>query len=390
MTARRSHGDGSVFYEPDRGRWVGLVTLPADGTGKRRRAKVVASTKTEARRKLAELRRAADDGLPTGHGGITVAVLLDQWMATAVPARSRVRSPNTVDNYRWAIGHVVPAIGAKTLRALAPEDVERLLVDLAQRGMARSTVQRVRLVLVTALRWAQRRRLVAWNAAELAELPLIERAPKDGRSLTVDEASALLDVASGHRLGALVTVGLMLGLRPGELCGLRWCDVDLDDGVLHVRQARKLQRDEEGHEALVFGDPKTKRSKRSLDLPSPTIAALRAHSARQAADRLRAGARWVDLDLVFATSIGTPMSPSNLRRDLAALTIDAGIGRWTPKELRHSAGSLLSAAGVPLERIADLLGHTDTRMLERVYRHPVTATVDAAVGPMARMFSATS
>lgn len=91
---------------------------------------------------------------------------------------------------------------------------------------------------------------------------------------------------------------------------------------------------------------------------------------------------------MFATSIGTPINPSNLRRCIAELTEGAGIGQWTPKELRHSAGSLLSAAGVSLERIADLLGHVDTRMLERVYRHPVTKTVDAAAAPMARMFSA--
>ena len=179
----------------------------------------------------------------------------------------------------------------------------------------------------------------------------------------------------------------MLGLRPGELCGLHWGDVDLHAGVLHVRQARKRASGEDGVEVLTFGEPKTPKSHRSLDLPAPVVVALRRYSKTQAAERLRAGTRGVDLDLVFATHIGTPVNPSNLRRCIADLTEGAGIGRWTPKELRHSAGSLLSATGVPLERIADLLGHVDTRMLERVYRHPVTKTVDAAAAPMARMFS---
>lgn len=384
MNARR--GDGSIFFEETRARWVGLVVLPADGSGKMRRAKVVGTTKTEVRHKLNELRRRVEDGIPTGHGGMTVSALLDMWLKVGLPARARVKSQNTLDLHRWAVEQARPVIGAKTLRALDVEDVERLLAGLADRGLAQGSVARVRSVLVSALKWAQRRKLVAWNAAELAEMPGNARPAKEGRSLTLDEAKALLTAAEGHRLGALVTIGVMLGLRPGELCGLRWCDLDLDAGVLHVRQARKRETGPDGVGRLVFGEPKTAKSRRSLDLPAPAVAALRRHSKVQAAERLRAETRWVDLDLVFATTIGTPMGPSNLRRDMGELTEQAGIGRWTPKELRHSAGSLLSAADVSLERIADLLGHTDTRMLEHVYRHPVTKTVDAAAMPMARMF----
>lgn len=385
-SARRAHGEGSIFFEPERDRWVGLITLPEDGSGKRRRSKVVGTSKTDVRRKLSALRKAVDDGVPTGHGGLTVSALLDMWLTTALPARARVKSRNTLDIHRWAVEQARPIIGAKTLRSLAPEDVERVLAGLVARGLAPRTVLLVRSSLVMALRWAQRRKLIAWNAAELAEVPANPRQAKVGRSLNLDEAKALLDTAKTHPLGALVTVGVMVGLRPGELCGLRWRDIEIDTGVLHVRQARKRETGPDGHELLTFGDPKTPKSRRSLDLPPLALAALRRHAKTQAEQRLRAGARWVDLDLVFATSIGTPINPSNLRRDMAALTESAGIGRWTPKELRHSAGSLLSAAGVPLERIADLLGHTDTRMLERVYRHPITSTVDAAVEPMTRMF----
>ncbi len=121
-------------------------------------------------------------------------------------------------------------------------------------------------------------------------------------------------------------------------------------------------------------------------LPNLVVEALKAHERIQADERLGAGTTWIDLDLVFPTTIGTPMSPSNLRRDLNVLTEAAGLGRWSPNELRHSAASLLSASGVPLEQIADLLGHTDTRMLLKHYRHPISRTVDAAVGPMERMF----
>ena len=107
----------------------------------------------------------------------------------------------------------------------------------------------------------------AAHVAELSEMPTSAREPRSGRSLTPDQARQLLDVAGEDRLGGLVTVGVMLGLRPGELCGLRWQDVDLDAGVLCVRQARKRTTDDDGRETLVLGAPKTRKSRRALVLP---------------------------------------------------------------------------------------------------------------------------
>ena len=217
-------------------------------------------------------------------------------------------------------------------------------------------------------------------------MPTSAREARSGRSLTPEQARQLLDVAADDRLGGLVTVGVMLGLRPGELCGLRWEDVDFGAGVLCVTQARKRTTDDDGRETLVLGEPKTRRSRRALVLPQPVLEALRKHEHTQRDERVVAGDRWHDLDLVSPTNVGTPMSPSNLRRDLARLTVAAGLGRWSPNELRHSAASLLSASGVPLEQIADVLGHTDTRMLLKHYRHPVSHTIDAAAAPMERLF----
>jgi integrase len=123
-----------------------------------------------------------------------------------------------------------------------------------------------------------------------------------------------------------------------------------------------------------------------LDLPTPVVEALRAHRVRQLEERLRAGRAWLDSGLVFTTSVGTPLDPANLRRLFSALTKRAGLGHWTPKELRHSAASLLSASGVPLELVADVLGHDGTRMTAAVYRHAVRPTVAAGAEAMERLF----
>jgi integrase len=98
------------------------------------------------------------------------------------------------------------------------------------------------------------------------------------------------------------------------------------------------------------------------------------------------GVAWADIPLVFTTPVGTPVDPSNLRKAFAALTRAAGIGHWTPYELRHSAVSLLSAAGVPLEHIADVTGHDGTRMTGQVYRHLIAPAVSVGVEPMERLF----
>ena len=193
-------------------------------------------------------------------------------------------------------------------------------------------------------------------------------------------------MAEDDPLGPLVVTGLMLGLRPGELCGLRWCDVDLDARAVHVRQSRTSERGADGREVLRFGPPKTAKSRRSLTMPAPVVAALQCQQALQARERLVAGTAWQDNDLVFANGIGDPFDPSNLRRMFARLTERAGLGPWHPNELRHSACSLLSAAGVALENVADVLGHDGTRMAARFYRHTVAPAVGAAVAPMEAMF----
>jgi len=247
--------------------------------------------------------------------------------------------------------------------------------------MAKNSLRRIRAVLVTALDHPDRRELVRRNVARLTTTP--DGRFSERRSLSADEAVALLGSMQGDRLEALVIVGLAMGLRPGELAGLSWRDVDLDAGVLHVRPALKRESNRP-----VMGELKTKRSRRSLGLPPFVVAALRRRQEFQAWERAAAGAdwsaRWEAEQLVFTTTAGTPVDPSNLRRYFRRACANAGIGRWMPYEMRHTAASLLSDDGVPLEHVADLLGHDGTRMVAHVYRHAVSPTVDVAAARMER------
>ena len=375
---RRTSGEGGLYR--DGNLWIGSVDLGRGPDGRRRRAKVKARTQREARAKLAELRRRVDDGLPIGDQRTTVADYLADWVEHRLPAS--VKSPNTVDSLRWAVHrHLVPALGARRLRDLTADDVEDMLRERAAAGMSGSSLRRIHSTLTRALRAAERRGLVTRNVAALVDTPA---GPETrARSLTVEQAGSLLAAARGHRLEAAWVTGLMAGLRPGELLGLAWSDVDLDAARLHVSRSLKRQRD-----GLLIGEPKTAASRRTLDLPAPVVAALRTHKARQAGEHLAAGVAWVDTGLVFTTTIGTPIDPSNLRREFGKVTAAAGLGHWHPHELRHSAASILSAAGVPIEVVADVLGHRGARTTMAVYRHRITQSVDAAQAPMDRLFGA--
>ena len=239
--------------------------------------------------------------------------------------------------------------------------------------MSRASLIKVRSVLGKALDHALRRGLVNSNVARIVDLPANARRPAEGRALTADQARELLAASEGQVLHPLWTLMIYTGLRPGEACGLTWVDIDLPNALLHVRRSLKL---EDGR--LVIDERlKTTRSRRTLSLPHPVLDALA--EQRRLQDQLAESAGYANSDgPVFTTSKGTPHSPENLRRSLATLTTKLGYGNWHPHELRHTAASLMSQAGVPIETIADQLGHDGTRMTLLVYRHQTKPSVTAA------------
>ncbi len=271
--------------------------------------------------------------------------------------------------------HILPRFGSMKVATLTVEDVEAWL-DALLEDLARTTVAKIKGQFAMAFDFGVRRRHVSWNPARLAELPPSTETPREGRALTGPEARALLNVSDHHRLGGWITVALTMGLRPGEVSGLTWESLDLDHGVMVVHQAMTWLKEV----PTLKSSTKTGRV-RTLDIPPSALEALRRHRKSQAEERLLMGDRWPLRwsDLVFITTSGTPISPSNMRRTVANLVEEAGIeGKVTPYDLRHSATSLLSAAGVAPELLADLLGHVDTRMVFRHYRHPVTPTISVA------------
>ncbi|MGH9062819.1 MAG: tyrosine-type recombinase/integrase [Acidimicrobiales bacterium] len=386
MSARRGSGEGSVYREG--AGWRATVEAGRDPvTGKRRRKVLRGKSKADVLRQLAEVRRQADRGIGFGPS-IKLNLWLDQWFADVV--EPRVGSPNTAAAYRRHIEkHLKPGLGHLSLRKLTPEDVDRFFQSRRDLGLSRSHVGRMRMLLADSLRHAERRGLVDRNVAQLAVVPRCK--PADERtSLTVDEVRSMIKAAEGARLEALVLCGLVLGLRPGELAGLLWTDLDLEGPLPKVSITGSMKHEPGG----VLRRGAVKRStagQRTLALPPVLVGALREHRVRQSDERDAAGDLWREQGLVFCSQVGTPLDPANLRRSFRRVAERAGIKGAFPYLMRHTVVSQLLDQGATIDEIADLTGDDPTTLYKH-YRHRVqpVATVAAerwasihGVGPSA-------
>lgn len=368
------NGEGSVYQRRSDGRWIAAVSLGYDGNGKQRRKVVSARTKAEVLQKLRRIHRQVDDGLPPSNDQMTVGQLLNRWHRDVL---SHQVAPSAAANYKTiADHHVIPALGRHRVATLTSMDVDRLIAQKTDAGYAPSTVRRIRSVLVQALDQAVRWAIVPRNVAAMTRSPKAER--REGRTLTPEEARKLLHAAEEHRLGALFTVMLSLGLRRGEALGLAWSDLDLAARTLSVRRALKREQGQ-----LIVGEVKTPRSRRSLNLPDPLVPVLRRQMAAQANDRRAAGPRWAENGLVFTTRLGGPIDPRNVYRDFRKFAESIGLGRWHPHELCHSAASLMLMQSVPLEVVSNVLGHSTIRITADVYGHILEPQRQSAAEAMA-------
>jgi integrase len=367
-TNRRDNGAGSIW--PYRNGYRGSVRLGDS------RPNVTGRTEAEVRRKLRQLVREYEAGLDVARRP-TVSALAESWVAKAAGNR---KEASTIERVRGRImQNLIPNVGAIRVDNLTADDVERWLQAEADAGKSIRTIEDYRGDLRQILNWAIRRKVVGFNAAAVAELPKA-KPPKEKRSFTRAEYDLLVDTCAtsqAGRYGPYFAVMAATGMRPGELDALAWDAVDLDKETIIVDAA--LQRGLDGT-PLKIAATKTK-SVRTIKISPAAIAALRRQHTQAASDRLVCGEGYGDPDLayVFRNEIGRPYSPSNSRRAFAMICEMAGVPALTPYELRHSVSSILIDEGTNTWAVADLLGHADTRMVERHYRHKITDVVDTAV-----------
>ncbi|MFF0446017.1 tyrosine-type recombinase/integrase [Streptomyces sp. NPDC004609] len=386
MAKKNANGQGTIYLRRD-GRWEGTAyVLATDGTFKRR--SVYGKTWDDAHEKLTKLKADSQSGLPVATSKMTLSEFLAYWLVNV--ARPKVRKTTYVNYESLVRNYITAEFGKKKITRLTARDIRAFLVRTAAtcqccaqgKDKARPESKRrccalgqcckklpsdrtVRFLLVllrAALQHAVREDELPRNVARNVELSMGTQ--REIEPLSSAEGRRLLAAARDNRLWAAYELAVRIGLRRGELLGLRWSDLDLYEGVLTVRQA--LQR--VGGELLIVA-PKTQRSARRVALPSECVTALRAQRAQQIADRKAAGDRWQGAahGLVFTTKNGTPIEPRNLNRSFETLCARAGIRKVRFHDLRHTCASLLHEQGADARMIMEVLGHSSIRVTMDIY-----------------------
>lgn len=385
MAKRRSRGDGGLHWDEKRQRWIATATIGFKPNGKRITRKASGKTKTEAKDKLKEILRDLNDGLAIAPHDYKVKQAVTTWLKYGL----RGRDDETVKNYTYLVnGHIIPYLGERNLRELTADEVDEWLEELAL-TLSTRTLRLVFSVLNRSVRMAQARDKVKRNVVQLCEVPT-GQSGRPSKSLTLDQVAAVLDASEGTTMHAYVVLSLLIGARTEELRALTWEHVDLigkpeaEPVVLPSISVWRSVR--EG------GDTKTRKSRRTLAMPTRCVEALKAHRERQDARRKLAGARWQEHGLVFASEVGTELDSHNVRRAFRRVlkATDLDPKQWTPREMRHSFVSVLSASGVKIEDIARLVGHSSTTVTEVVYRHQIVPVMVEAATAMDDIFPTAS
>jgi integrase len=260
--------------------------------------------------------------------------------------------------------------------------VTLVICDCAKQasGLSPRSVQIIHATLRAMLAEAVREELIERNVASIVRPPSVRQ--EEVRPWSPEEAAKFLKAARQDRLYALFAVGVGLGLRRGELLGLRWSDVDLEQALIHVRQtAQRINR-----QGMIFGPPKSARSKRDIPIPAVIAEVLREHFSRQEVERQVP--YWQDTGLVFTSSIGTAVEPRNLARVLDSLIVQAGVRRIRMHDLRHTCASLLLAQGVPARVVMDVLGHSQFGITMNLYSHVMPSALRDAADAIDRSLGA--
>ena len=332
-----------------------------------RRYETFKGTREEAERRLHEMLYEADRGNPQSNW--TLREWLDYWLEHHV---ARKRKPGTLHDYRMQVrNYVKPMLGHLRLTAIRREDIHRFQNALADKGLSSSTVAKLRQVVSGALTEAYKSDLIISNPVTKADVP--EREDKEFDIPSVEDVQKLLADIPRDRYHAAITLAAFTGMRPGEVCGLRWIDVDLAEGIVHVRKTVVTNTD-----PISLGSPKSKTSVRDIPIDEATALELVAHRDRIAGEREKKekrGKQWdaEDLGMVFP----------NIRGDLLhTQTLLEHIKKYAPamltKNLRHRAVTDLLDARIPPTRVQKIAGHSNFTTTARYYaKHDVDGSREA-------------
>jgi integrase len=367
-----------------------VVEVDRDPITNKRRQKWLSGyrTKRDAERALSEIVASLHTGSYLEPTKQTLSDFTREWLAAIKPT---IR-PSTHYSYSRNLQlHVLPQLGSVQLRRIDAGMLNTLYASLlaegrknyAGGGLSPRIVRYIHTITHRALRDAVKWGRLARNAAEAADPPKAAGRP-ESITWTADQLRSFLEGTRGNRYWAAYLLLATTGLRRSEALGLRWSDLDLDAGRASIRQTVIAIR-----HTVMIGTPKTAKGRRTVTLDSGTVAALREHRKRQAAERLLMGAGWTDNDLVFCHPDGTMVHPERFSRGFLETVARIGLPRIRLHDLRHGWATMALQAGVHPKVVQERLGHANIGVTLDTYSHVVAGLHEDAAEQVAALFRTT-
>lgn len=379
MAKKRANGDGSIRKRKD-GRWEGRYVVGHDPiTGKMISRNVLGKAQAEVKEKL---RTAIENSKRldyTQTGKYTVGQWMDEWFEAYAKVKVRPSSHQTYKGY--IENHIKPNIGdipIEKLTSLQLQKFYRLLLtegripriesEKQPRGLSAKTVRNINQVISSAMDMAVRHKLILSNPTEGCELPKVEH--RKMKTLPAEQLGAFLREAKESSVYELYYLDLATGLRRGELLGLKWEDVDLQNGVIHVR--RQVARVDGEVKELPL---KTKNSYRNISISWDAVAMLTEMEAHRSSD------------YVFPSSTGGPISPDSVNNMLHRVLKRAGLPSIRFHDLRHTFATLALQNGVDIKTVSGMLGHFSAGFTLDTYAHVTTSAQKEAARTMGNVLA---
>lgn len=312
MAKKRGQGEGNIRQRTD-GTWEARYTVGVDENGKQKRKSIYGKTRKEVAEKLAKVINEINTGIYIEPCKITIKQWMYDWLENY---KKHEVKPKTLEGYYNNIRlHIEPELGSIHLKDLRPEQIQSLYKKMQDKGLSPRMVELVHVTLHAALKQAMLNDLIHKNPTEATTRP--KKQQKEKQIWDLKQQQQFMKSIKGHELEAAFTLGASLGLRIGEVCGLKWEDINFNAGTIQIR--RTLQRvkdinakDGERKTNLIFTEPKTEKSRRSLPISNELLHILKSHQKRQKAAKFKVGELWQENDLIFCTGIGTPFDPRKL------------------------------------------------------------------------------
>jgi len=345
-------------------KWCFVVDLGYDENNKRKQKWYSGfKTKKEAQGKLTEILQTINTGQFVENTNATLNDFLFRWLNDYVSINV---SHNTFESYKYVIcNHLIPAFGKTKVINLKATTIQRFYSDTVKNtNLSTTTVLYIHKVLKQALNHAVKWRLIHFNPCASVDPP--RKSKQEANYLQEDELFTLLDHCCGKPIHIPVFLATTTGMRRGEILGLRWKDIALDEGMIYVSNNLQLV-----NKGLELTSTKTDKSKRPIKMNETTIVYLKRHRIMQAKNKLMLGEEYNDMDFVCCWDHGVPFRPDYITQTFGRIIEKIKITKISFHDLRHTHATLLLKEGIHPKIVSERLGHSKVSITLDTYSHVI-------------------